>query len=256
MSKSAWARRRQIVYGSLLVGILGLIIIFIVFISTREVPTCFDGVRNQGETAVDKGGPCHILDERFLQKEAILWTRPFKVRDGFYNAVAYIENPNPQAGSPEVTYQFRLYDKDGILITERVGQTPLYPNKVFPVFESRMNVGNRVPVRATFDFLEPIVWKRMEDDARGLHIQNPQLTATGEAPRVDAEIHNTTLKTFRNVIIVATVFDKEGNAVNASRTLIPRLEPNAIQSIAFTWPGAFERTIAKFDIVPMVLPTR
>jgi len=256
MSKSAWARRRQIVYGSVVVGVFALGITATLLVSTQEAPTCFDGVRNQGETAVDKGGPCRLLDERFLQKEAVLWARPFKVREGFYNAVAYVENPNPQAGAYEVAYQFRLYDKDNILITERFGNTPLYPGKVFPVFESRLNVGNRIPVRATFDFVEPIVWERMEDDAVGLQVQNPQLTAFGDSPRLDAEIRNTTLKTFRNVIVVGTVFDESGNAINASRTLVSRLEPNTAVSIAFTWPSAFERTARKFEIIPLVLPLR
>lgn len=256
MSTSVWARRRQIIYGGAVLTTLLAIIVPIVIVSTREEPTCFDGIRNQGETDVDRGGPCVLLDTRLLQQEAILWVRPFKVRDGFYNAVAYIENPNTQAGASEVTYQFKLYDDQNILITERIGVLPLFPNKVFPIFESRLDVGNRVPVRATFSFIEPIVWEKIIDDAAGLVIFNQRLTADGSMPRVDAEIRNTTLNTRRNVIVVATVFDADGNAVNASRTLVSKIDPGETAPIAFTWPDAFDQTAVKLDIVPMVLPIR
>src|SRR3989344_9184177 len=43
-------------------------------------------------------GSCSELDARYLPPTAVKWARSFKVRDGPYSAVAYIENPHPNAG--------------------------------------------------------------------------------------------------------------------------------------------------------------
>src|SRR3989344_7429415 len=90
----SWASRRRTFY------ILGIVLFFMVTVGIPAAiflykpPTCFDGKQNQEETAVDKGGPCLLLDERTLVPHAVVWSRSFEVRDGTYSAVAYIENPN------------------------------------------------------------------------------------------------------------------------------------------------------------------
>lgn len=256
MSRSPWARRRQRIYGGGVIFVLLCILVPIIFFMTYAPPTCFDGSRNQGETDIDRGGPCALLDTRFIQPEAVQWARPFVVRDGFYNAVAYVENANKDAGAREVTYQFKLYDKENILIAERFGKTPLFPGKVFPIFESRIDVGQRVPARATFAFVSDIVWERMEDITRGLVVFNEKISNLDVAPRVDAEVKNTTLQTYRNVVLVATLFDASGNAINSSRTLLSTINPGEVLPIAFTWPQPFAQTATKLDIVPLVLPVR
>lgn len=256
MAVSAWAKRRQIIYGGGVVFIVLSVLVPVIFFTTYEAPTCFDGKRNQGESDIDRGGPCKLLDARFVQSEAVKWARPFEVRDGYYNAVAYVENPNKDAGAQEVTYQFKLYDKDNILISERFGKTPLFPGKVFPIFESRIDVGKRVPVRATFAFVTDIVWERMEDATRGLVVFNERMSDLDTAPRVDAEVKNTTLQAYRNVVLVATIFDASGNAINSSRTLVSAIKPGEALPIAFTWPIHFNKVAAKLDIVPLVLPVR
>ena len=256
MTRSPWARRRQILYGTGVFLFFAVIIIPIVFFYVYEPPSCFDGKQNQGETAIDRGGPCVLADERTLQQYAVLWSRAFPVREGFYNTVAYIENPNQGVGVFDAAYQFRVYDERNILIAERFGRVPIFPGSVFPIFESRIDTGNRIPVRTFFSFTGDLSWERMEDPALGLEVLNERTSDLDLSPRIDAVLRNSNVTAREDVVVVATVFDPVGNAIASSRTYIPRIGPNERLPIAFTWPRPFTDDVGRIDIVSLSLPTR
>ena len=256
MAISAWARKQQMLYGG------GVALFFIVlaapfvFFALYEPASCFDGKLNQGESTVDRGGPCVLLSEFDVQPHAVLWSRAFPVREGFYNAVAYIENPNQEAGVYNVGYQFKLYDDRNILIAERYGQVPVFPGKVFPIFESGIDTGNRVPVRTFFGFTSGFQWERMPDPTIGLTIINQRVADLDSSPRIDAVVRNSTVRSKEDIVIVATLFDQADNAIASSRTIVRRIDPNEEVAIAFTWPRPFALGVARVDIVPLALPDR
>src|SRR3989344_4168769 len=133
----SWASRRRTIYA------IGVILFFLIVVGgpllysyLKTPPTCTDGRQNQGETSVDKGGPRPLLDTSSLSPSAILWTRSFYVRSGSYDAVAYIQNPNQEAGVRAVSYRF-------VLIAERTGAAFLMPGGITPVFEGAIDTGNR-----------------------------------------------------------------------------------------------------------------
>lgn len=241
-------------YAAGVLGVFLLVTIPVVFNALYEPASCFDGKQNQGETAIDRGGPCALLDVSRLEPHAVLWARSFAVRDGFYNAVAYIENPNQNAGVFDAGYQFKLYDSRNVLVAERSGRVPIPPGKVFPIFESRIDTGNRIPVRTIFSFTNTFNWERMRDPVEGIQVSNERLSGQNSAPRLDAELYNTTTIDKQNVVVIATIFDTAGNAIAASRTIVPRLLPNEREAIAFTWPHPFTTPVARIDIVPLAVP--
>ncbi len=252
MSTSPWAKRRKRIYGTGALILVAAVLIPIIFYASYTPPTCFDGKRNQGETDIDKGGPCKLLDARFIQPLSVQWARPFLIRHGFYNAVAYIENVNREAGIKDIIYKFRLYDSQNILVAERTGRTPIYPAKVFPIFESRIGTGERIPVRATFEFISPKKWEKMQDATKGIRVSNTKFDTTLGYPRITAEVKNNTLDRIRRIVLVATVFDTTGNAINASHTFLNKLDAGETQEIAFTWPEQFKQKVARIDVVPLV----
>ncbi len=61
----SWASRRRTTY------LTGVILFFVVIIGgpvayliLSVAPTCTDGTQNGGETGIDIGGPCPLLDAR------------------------------------------------------------------------------------------------------------------------------------------------------------------------------------------------
>lgn len=251
----SWASRRRFLY---------LFFIFLFFGTLFGAPlaykyftippTCFDGIQNQGETQIDKGGPCLLLDETTLAPNAILWARAFRVRDGSYNAIAYIQNPNQSAGVEAVPYKFGLYDAKNVLIVERTGTAFIMPGGITPIFEGGIDTGNLSVSHTYFSFEDTLVWKRMKNPASVITINNIEVTNTPIGPRVSAVAKNEGFNDVLDLTFTATIFDSAGNAINTSSTKVARLGTGASTPIVFTWPDPFSAEIGRIDIVPVHAP--
>ncbi len=217
--------------------------------------TCNDGLQNQGETAIDLGGPCHYLNPADLKPLSTQWARSFMVVPGLYSAVAYVENPNPSGGIRKAHYIFKLYDERNILVAERLGETFIPPGKVVPIFEGNMQVGGRVPQRTTFQFIDYLTWETMGSQlAAEVFIAEKVFKEVNGSPRLTAEVQNRGVYTLYNLVVVATIFDEAGNAIGASRTVVDALPADSTKKVVFTWPEAFRDFIARTDIVPLLPP--
>jgi len=252
----SWASRRRFTY------LTGVILFFVIVIGGPIAywyftipPTCSDGIQNQGETAVDEGGPCLALDPRTLSPHAVLWARSFKVRDGTYTAVAAIQNPNQDAGVADVSYRFSLYDSDNVLVAEREGDMFIMPGAVTPVLEARIDTGNRIVAHTYFQFTNPLAWERMHNTASVLGVSGKQLTNTDSVPRLTAIAENSAVTDVLSPVFIAVVYDGAGNAFAASETQLDRLNAGASANLIFTWPAPFATGAARIDIMPVLAPT-
>ena len=250
----SWASRRRTTYLS---GVLLFFVITIgvpLFFYFYKPASCFDGKQDNGETAVDKGGECNVLDERSLSPSSTSWARSFSVRGGFYNAVAYIENPNEAAGVISAPYRFRLYDENNVEIAEREGRAFIMPGTITPVFEGQIETGNRVVAHTFFEFTAPLVWRRTTDTAGIIKVSGRVITDTATMPRITAVAKNTSVSDVKNYTFVAVVFDISGNAMAASETALQRIQAGKEAELTFTWPDAFTRAVGHVDITALRIP--
>lgn len=252
----SWSSRRRAAYT------VGFILFFVVVIGIPtliwyfSIPTsCFDGIQNQDETAIDKGGSCPLIDERTLSPHAILWTRAFPVRDGSYSVIAYVENPNESAGVARVPYRFKLYDDRNVLVAEREGAGFIMPGTVTPIFEGAIDTGNRAVARAYLEFTAPLVWERLYDTSLPIEVQGRDVTDVNTTPRLSVKIRNTSVADVRNVQFTAVIFDTAGNAFAGSSTEVPLLQDGERSEIVFTWPDRFEYVPGKIDVLPVMAPS-
>lgn len=210
-------------------------------------PTCFDGSKNGDEAGVDCGGSCSRICAFAVTPPVVEWARSFRVTEGVYNAVGYIENRNQLAASPEVTYRFTLYDAQG-LIAERTGTTILPPNSSYPVFEARIATGDRVPVQTFLEIDTPTLWLPAQGAVGQFTITNRELTGVDTRPRLTTTIYNNDLNEAEQVEVVATIFDRDGNALNASRTFIEQLAGRSQTDVVFTWPEPIAKTLKSCEV--------
>ena len=250
-----WSTRRRLVYA------IGVIVFFgiifggpVVYKVLTIPPTCSDGKRNQGETAIDRGGPCLILDQSNLQPSPVMWARAFKVRDGSYSAVAYVENPNIDAGVRAAHYLFKMYDSENILVAERKGTTFIMPSGITPVFEGGVETGKRVVAHTFFSLSAPLVWERMKDMSQDIRVSDEKINSVNTKPRLTATLHNISVVPLYDIFVVAVVFDTAGNAFTASQTNLQRLEPDETNHVVFTWPDSFPESVGRIDVIPLVAP--
>jgi hypothetical protein len=250
----SWASRRKGLYVSGIVVFFAVVIGIPGAIYFHHTPTCDDGIQNQGETDIDKGGPCPVLDERALQPHAMLWARAFRVRDGSYSATAYIQNPNKDAGVRAARYRFGLYDEQNVLVAERTGTTFVMPGAVTPVFAGSIDTGNRVVAHTYFQLALPFTWERLQNVARVVTIANKTILSPDSPGRISADAENTSVADLINVSFVAVVYDPAGNAFAASATALDRIPAGKSAPIVFTWSDPFAIRVGRVDITVLAAP--
>ncbi len=189
------------------------------------------------------------IDPNRVIAPAVVWTQSFLVAEGQYNAVAYVENDNQTAGTPELKYTFQLLNK-GMVVAERSGVTVLPPNSSYPVFEGRIFTEDRQEVTETRLVLEPaLMWLPASvgrDQFRSIDIQ---LLGADSRPRLNVEIENTELVAAENVEVVATIFNTSGTPITSSQTFVENINPRSTENITFTWPNPLTRTV-KSCVIP------
>lgn len=247
-----WSANRQLKFGSIF--ILAVLIILGVptyFIFFNKTPTCFDGKKNQNELDVDCGGICQrACMQEVIAEPIVLWSRAFKVSEGKYNLVAYVQNANVQYIADPAEYSFKVYDKDNVLIGLREGKVGVPPVKSYPIFEQTFDAGERIPTKVLFQFNSKLNWKKYEAMSPEIKVSEPTVTGTTTNPRIDAKIINTTLNRFDNIEVVSIVYGANDNAIAASRTFVKVLGSRSQEPVVFTWPNTWPEAPTKIEIIP------
>jgi hypothetical protein len=249
----SWASRRKLIYIGSIVLVFLLVVVLPTIIKLYKAPTCFDGKQNQTELGIDCGGPCTLLCRGGYAPLNVMWSRFSKVSDGVYNVLAYIENPNINAGANNLNYTFKLYDKNGILLKERSGLTFAPANKYMAVFEADMITGNQIPQRVEFTFSNQAVWLKQESKETGLSISEAVLSREDSAPRLSFLLTNKTINQIKNVEAVGIVYNSSGNTIAFSRTTVDSIEGKESKTINFNWPKPLTDTSARTEIILKVL---
>lgn len=243
-----WALRRRIQYG-LGVGVFVLLVLSFAYTQlARTTPSCFDGKQNGDERGVDCGGSCQRVCAFDVTEPQIRWSQSFRVTDGQYNVVAYVENRNRDAGVRDLEYRFILYDEQGDVITERAGTTPLPPDGVYPIFEGAVST-NGVALARTFVELDADpVWLSAAAGREQFEVRSRQLFDADVRPRLSARVYNTSLDDERDVEIVATIFNASGIALTASRSVVPLFLGREEREVVFTWPEPIAKTVRSCEV--------
>ena len=251
---SIWARRRKVIYLGGAVLFLILFIGFPLFTKFYTPASCFDNKQNQGEYGVDCGGPCVKLCSSQFLNPLIVWARALPVTRGVYNLLAYVQNPNLDGRVKQASYVFKIFDKQGVLISEKNGTTFLLPHSTSPVFEGGIVAGERLPAIVTFEFKEPLAWEKIDYKDPGLVVIQKTLYGESKSPRIDAIVQNRSTKTISHLEVTAIVYDTEDNAMAFSKTLIDELGDNQSSPITFTWPESFPKKSSRIEIIPLATP--
>jgi Mg-chelatase subunit ChlD len=247
-----WAFYRRIQYGTGLSVFLGLAFMSVYMLGFYQSPTCFDGSQNGEERATDCGGGCNRICAFDVKAPTVQWSQSFRVTEGQFNAVAYIENNNLSAASPEVPYTMSLYDSQG-LITQRKGATILPSDSVYPVFEARIDTGGRVPTHTVMELGDITTWVEATSGRGQFTVQSRELTGADARPRLVAQIYNNALTGAKETEVIVTIFDAQKNPLTSSRTFIDNFEPRSSESVVFTWPEPIAKTLRSCDVPTDVL---
>ena len=223
---SVWATQKKLSYISIIIVVLAILGAGLYFY-LRQAPTCFDQKQNQGELGVDCGGSCNAVCSSEATDLVLRWSRFFRVRQGIYTAVSVIENPNRFAAE-QMSYSFKLYDKNSILIKEVHGMTFVNPSEQFVVIEPNINVGERLPARVSFQIDNISPWVReVEIEKPTFEIKNKNIKLL-PTPELSLDLVNNSLSEVFDVYVTVVVLDFDGNAVGASSTFVESCRSNPL----------------------------
>lgn len=223
----------------------------IVFILFYEPPNCYDGKQNGSETGVDCGGTCQLLCTNQQTEPVVLWERPFRVSDGVYNLLAYIENPNLNGYLKNASYIFKIYNEEGVQIGEKKGVISIAPQTTRPVIENNINTYEQVPARVTFEFVGELIYEQVEPRDSLVVIKDEFIENEAKSPRVKAKIQNISLKKINNIDVIVLVYDVFENVLGTSSTFVDTLDSEESRDIVFTWPQPFADEVARIELIPI-----
>ena len=251
----SWASQRKTTYILVFFAIVAVVLFFVGFSVFNKPASCFDGIQNQGETGIDCGGTCAKLCRAAYTDPSVQWTSWAKVTSsGTYNLLAYAENPNIGVGATNVPYEFKIYDKNNVLLSDTKGTASIPANNNFVVFVPNINIFDKIPARIDFQFSKNIAWQKVTDLEQGITVVSKTLVNGDTAPKIMATLQNNTLSPINNIQSVAVVSDANGNAIAFSKTVTDSIAPGGTADIVFTWPEPFSSPEYTIDIISQILP--
>lgn len=249
-----WAMMRRIQYMTGFLLVLALIGTSIYFAFIYVSPTCFDKTQNGEEHGIDCGGMCARYCRFEISAPKIMWVQPFKIMDGQYNVVAYVENSNREVGTKVLPYTIKLEDAEGFII-ERSGTTVMPPNGIYPIFEGRVMTGNRVPTKTTITFTneDDVVWMPARIGRDDFFLEERDLVDIDTKPRLNTQVRSSLLEESDEVEIIATIFDGKGKPLTTARTVVEYFAGRSSKKVVFTWPEPIASTLRNCEVPSDIL---
>lgn len=254
-----WAQRRKLTYITIVLVCFGLFAFLVIHKATAVIPTCFDNKKDGTETGVDCGGTCNTYCANELSDPIVEWARAFPVTPGISNAVAYIQHNHPFAIAENVQYEFKFYDSNNTLLGTRTGSTFLGPAGDSAIVETLIPIDSSKVALVRFSFIDPIHWQKASVAASQVVINTDRHSVQAFAigaklnTRLTAVLQNQSRDTFTNMDVVAIFYDQDGNAITASKILLPELDALQDKTVYFTWPYAINKD-AQVEIIPRFNP--
>ena len=252
----SWGARKQLKFIFFLGFIIGASILLFLLPTILKPATCSDQKQNGDEEGVDCGGSCQRLCADLLVPPVVSWSRSFKVADGIWNSVAYVENKNVGAYSRSIAYEFKFYGPDGSYIGSRSGTTFLEENGFTYIFEPTIQTGNQEIEGTIFTFAPNITWQKSprEETKDNIIIGKREIDFDNNIPLVRATASNNSLNEIEDITFVVVLYDEKGSAIHSSETFIQSMGPQAQSEVFFTWLEPFDGDPVRADIIPRVLP--
>lgn len=249
----SWSGRRRVIYAVTITTLSVIVIVFVWLKFFNAPPTCFDNTQNGTEQGIDCGGTCSLLCQDLASAPRVKWSRGFQNgAPNIYTLAAYIENSNPSAGVKNAQYIFQVYDTNNKLVVEKKGVVSLPPVQTVPIVEPMVDVGNRTVAHVEFSFngSVPLVWQQVDSaSVPALRVARQQLS--GDGMRLDATIENNSIFDAPNVTLIAILYDTEGVARAASKSVVPTIAHKGSENVTFTWPtAAFNIARTEITILP------
>ncbi len=202
--------------------------------------SCTDGIKNGDEEGVDCGGMlCTPCDIKYLKPLSVLDSGFIKGNE-YYDAYAYIQNPNSQYGVPKFKYKFKFYDKSKQFIDEVVGEGYILAGEKKYIIETNIKL-EEDPEFVTFTFMDDnFKWQKQ----KRVNIKLPIFSKTFEDVRylqipakyqASGTLENQSQYSFLNVDVYVFLLDENNEIISLNKTLVNNLRSQEKRRVVVSW---------------------
>ena len=248
---ASWSRQRRFTYATIVIVVLVAATAIPAFFYFYKAPTCFDGIKNGNELGIDCGGSCQKLCPSSFLPPIVSWTRFEQVAPHLYNVAAYVINPNPNAGASAVPYHMALYDDQGVPINDVYGTMTLPPHRNSLAFQASVNVEQRTPIKASFDFTASPDWISATDPLPTLQVVNKRYTEDPSGSSLQVTLGNTGVFPIGRLSVYVVLYDPDHNEIGFSETVIDGIAPQSTVVAPYTWPDDRNGKVVSIEVLPV-----
>ncbi|MEN9913109.1 MAG: hypothetical protein RLY66_517 [Candidatus Parcubacteria bacterium] len=248
---SSWSKRRRTLYATVIVVFLVGVVLIPAFLIFYKAPTCSDNKRNGSEQGVDCGGSCERLCQSSFLPPSLAWARFEEVAPKLYNIAAYIVNPNTEGEAINAPYHLALYDSRGVLITDTTGIVTLPPHRNTLAYKGAVAVGERIPAKALFEFTSAPVWRKKVDTLKSLIIGDKKYTEDESGSSLLVTLKNPSVYPIERISVYVILYDKDGNALGFSKTVVDEIPAKGEALAPFTWPIDRKGAVISIEVLPV-----
>jgi len=225
---------------------LGLVVYFLL----QPDPSCNDGIKNQGETGIDCGGPCaHCKQEINRKKLEVKSLETTPAGNDTYDVVLKIYNPNKEYGAKE----FRFFIQDNL-----GNKSPSYTDFILPG-EEKYIVINDFIIHPGAENLsvgidnQNIEWKRAVDyyDPKlVVYNQRYEKSATGSTyAQVKGLLINKSPVDYETIKVKA-ILRHNGQLLGASYHIMNTLPAGSKREFVVQFPHGFTEEVNQIEVEP------
>lgn len=252
LAPMSWASSRRTLIALIVASVLLVLAAGILIATFYDAPSCKDGSQNQGEEGIDCGGPCSTLCTPSVVPPVVSFVRELPQQGGALDVIAYVQNPNPFAATKNAAYEIEFLGENGTPVGSVKGKIDLPPAASVPVYAPNAVASGQFVREAFLTFDESSFrWYEPKGDIVVFSVSDLVTSAEGEAPRISAKLSNPSVQSFRNVKVIAVVFDGAGNAMAASQTVAASVPARSDVPVVFTWNAPFRETPGRIEIKPV-----
>lgn len=225
--------------------VLGGIGFLIYTIGFSPVPTCNDGVQNQGEVGVDCGGPCGPCGVESAQAIRVNSVVAIPLAGGV-SVVAEVLNPNVEFASPLFAYTLELYDSLGKSVRVLRGSSFLYTGEVSYVVYPRVDIDSSLVTGARMS-IDSVDWVATDEFVKPSIQVLESESIKNSFFYVNGTIKNNDERPYNNVAVVALLYTNEGNLIGASQSIVDMIDPFANAQFSIPFPASLTLYQPGFD---------
>ncbi len=246
--------KKQLIYGTAYLAAAAGIATAAYFLFLKPVPSCSDTIQNQGELAVDCGGPCSRVCSPSVQP-----IRPLELVDGVLilepnaghiSVLAKVTNPNLAYAARNFLYEFKMFDTKGVALESIRGTSFIYSGEMKYILAPNVSRVDASRIEFTTDGAEWVSSKGEGENPPSVTVSGTGVRAEGGTIFIEGAILNEDIISVPRVTILGTFFGSVGQIVGASETEVTDLSPGETKKFSIIHPMIEGADLAATKIFP------